>query len=92
MVSLSNHPPSEGSSFDKLRMSGERGVLASERRAGYKPAHTRMEMATQVTVVPAKAGIQEILSERACRLPKVLDSGFRRNDGFMTGMAGLWSE
>ena len=39
--------------------------------------------ATQATVVPAKAGIQEILRKRACRLPSVLDSGFRRNDGFM---------
>ena len=27
MVSLSNHPPSDGVSFDKLRMSGERGQL-----------------------------------------------------------------
>ena len=39
--------------------------------------------AAHITVVPAKAGIQEIPQERASRLPRVLDSGFRRNDGFM---------
>ncbi len=33
------------------------------------------------TVVPAKAGIQEIPRKRACRLSRILDSGFRRNDG-----------
>ena len=35
------------------------------------------------TVVPAKAGIQEIPRKRVCRLPRILDSGFRRNDGFV---------
>ena len=35
------------------------------------------------TVVPAKAGIQEIPRKRAGRLPRILDSGFRRNDGFV---------
>ena len=39
--------------------------------------------ATQATVVPAKAGIQEIPRKRAIRLQNILDSGFRRNDGFM---------
>ena len=51
--------------FDKLTMSG--------RKQG--------NPATQATVVPAKAGIQEIPRKRAGRLPRVLDSGFRRNDG-----------
>ena len=44
-----------------------------------------LTIATQATVVPAKAGIQEIPGERACRLPRVLDSGFRRNDGLVYG-------
>ena len=38
---------------------------------------------TEDTVVPAKAGIQEIPRKRVCRLPRILDSGFRRNDGFV---------
>ncbi len=41
----------------------------------------RLHLATTAPVVPAKAGIQEILGERTSRLPQVLDSGFRRNDG-----------
>ena len=41
------------------------------------------DRATQATVVPAKAGIQEIHRKRTSRLPKVLDSGFRRNDGII---------
>ena len=45
-------------------------------------------MAAKVTVVPAKAGIQEIPRKRAGRLPSVLDSGFRRNDGFMLRLTG----
>ena len=44
--------------------------------------------ATQATVVPAKAGIQEIPRKRAFRLPRILDSGFRRNDGFMLRLIG----
>ncbi len=44
---------------------------------------TRANRATYATVVPAKAGIQEIPRKRTGRLPGVLDSGFRRNDGFM---------
>ena len=54
--------------------------------------------ATQTTVVPAKAGIQEILQEK--RMPATEDSGFRLsperrvydNDGFMTGMTGLFCD
>ena len=42
--------------------------------------------ATQATVVPAKAGIQEIPRKRTIRLPRLLDSGFRRNDGFMAAI------
>ena len=42
----------------------------------------------QATVVPAKAGIQEIPRKRANRLSSFLDSGFRRNDGFMMGSGG----
>ena len=40
-------------------------------------------MSGEITVIPAKAGIQEIPRKRERRLPRVLDSGFRRNDGFM---------
>ena len=43
----------------------------------------------QATVVPAKAGIQEIPRKRAGRLLRVLDSGFRRNDGFMMRCKGM---
>ncbi len=61
--------------FDKLTMSGYR--MPGNR------VLTRTTPATQTTVVPAKAGIQEIPGERAGRLQRVLDSGFRRNDGFI---------
>ena len=53
--------------------------LPWERRQG----NSVLTTAAHITVVPAKAGIQEIPQERASRLPRVLDSGFRRNDGFM---------
>ena len=46
---------------------------------------TRTTQATQTTVVPAKAGIQEIPGERTCQLLRILDSGFRRNDGSVAG-------
>ena len=46
----------------------------------------RLHRATAAAVVPAKAGIQEIPGERTSRLPKVLDSGFRRNDGALRGV------
>ena len=53
--------------------------LPWEKRQG----NSVLTTAVHITVVPAKAGIQEIPQERTSRLPRVLDSGFRRNDGFM---------
>ena len=56
------------------------GNLVLPKQPGY---HLVNRVITQATVVPAKAGIQEIPRKRAGRLPRVLDSGFRRNDGFI---------
>ena len=49
----------------------------------------RLHLATAATVVPAKAGIQEIPGERTSRLPKVLDSGFCRDDGALPERRGI---
>ena len=59
--------------------------------ADFAPTHQGnriLTRATQATVVPAKAGIQEIPRKRAFRLPRILDSGLRRNDGFMLRLIG----
>ena len=57
-------------------------IMEMPRFAGNRIS-TGANRATPATVVPAKAGIQEIPGKRTDRLPGVLDSGFRRNDGFM---------
>ena len=87
-----------------LRLSGK-GLCHSDRREESKIRHRRVStgtgswqgpdqdnhtLTTQATVVPAKAGIQEILREK--NVPAIEGSGFRlsperrfcgRNDGFM---------
>ena len=76
MVSLSNHPHSV------LRQAqDERRGQGWEFPVNRHSHHKQPSLST--TVVPAKAGIQEIPRKRAGRLPRVLDSGFRRNDGFV---------
>ena len=76
MVSLSNHP---GSVLRQAQ--DERRGQGGEFR-GNRHSHPK-QPSLSTTVVPAKAGIQEIPRKRAGRLPRILDSGFRRNDGFM---------
>ena len=73
---------------DRFPHSGQGGLQT-------RPYHSRQPH--HKPVVPAKAGIQEIPRKRTCRLLRVLDSGFRRNDGVITGMTGcrmtgLWCD
>ena len=86
MVSLSNHPsPVLRQAQDERR--GQGGEFRGNRH--WHPKQPPL----LTTVVPAKAGIQEIPRERAGRLPRILDSGFRQNDGFMVwltwGLSGI---
>ena len=89
-----------GTWFDKLTMSG-----FCSGRAGFTPGidftislcnrprersgQLRLNHINPATVVPAKAGIQEISRKRAGRLLRILDSGFRRNDGVMLRLPWL---
>ena len=62
---------------------GKRSVTRAAQDTAKNTAEDTTKDTTEDTVVPAKAGIQEIPRKRAGRLPRILDSGFRRNDGFM---------